>query len=48
MPTVVVGPGRLEVAHTPDEHVELRQVELAAELYAQMFVNAGTGGLPPL
>lgn len=46
MPTVVVGPGRLEVAHTPDEHVELRQVELAAELYAQMFANAGNGGLP--
>lgn len=34
---VVCGPGLLEVAHTPDEHVELAQVHRAAELYATLF-----------
>ena len=34
---VVCGPGRLEVAHTPDEHVDLAEVHRAAELYAALF-----------
>lgn len=34
---VVCGPGRLEVAHTPTEHVELAEVHRAAELYATIF-----------
>lgn len=37
MATVVCGPGRLEVAHRPDEHVSLAQVTQAAQLYAAMF-----------
>lgn len=34
---VVCGPGRLEVAHTPTEHVALSEVHRAAELYAAIF-----------
>ena len=34
---MVCGPGRLEVAHTRHEHVELAQVRDAARLYAAMF-----------
>lgn len=37
MQTIVSGPGMLEVAHTPDEHVHLDQVTQAARLYATMF-----------
>ncbi len=38
--TMVCGPGRLEVAHTRHEHVELSQVREAARLYATMFYEA--------
>ena len=34
---LVCGPGRLEVAHTRHEHIELQQVHEAARLYAAMF-----------
>ncbi|TVR58570.1 MAG: M20 family peptidase [Spirochaetaceae bacterium] len=34
---MVCGPGKLEVAHTRHEHVELAQVRDAARLYAAMF-----------
>ncbi len=37
---IVCGPGRLEVAHTPHEHVALDEVEHAAHLYAAMFAHA--------
>lgn len=37
---VVCGPGRLEVAHTPNEHVALAELHAAAELYATVFYNA--------
>ncbi len=37
MQPIVCGPGRLETAHTPDECVELAQVEQAAHLYATLF-----------
>lgn len=35
---LVCGPGQLEVAHTPHEHVALDEVERAARLYAAMFL----------
>jgi acetylornithine deacetylase/succinyl-diaminopimelate desuccinylase-like protein len=34
IPTVVLGPGRLEQAHVADESVSLYQVIQAAEVYA--------------
>lgn len=34
---VVCGPGRLEVAHTPTEHVALAELRHAANLYATIF-----------
>ena len=37
---VICGPGRLEVAHTRNEHVSLREVEAAARLYAAMIYEA--------
>ena len=37
MATLVCGPGRLEVAHRPDEHVSLTQMTQAARLYASLF-----------
>jgi len=33
---VVCGPGRLEMAHSPEEQVSLSQVELAARFYAAL------------
>ncbi len=41
--TVVCGPGRLEVAHTHDEHVSLSQTLQAAQLYAAMFDAVARG-----
>jgi acetylornithine deacetylase len=37
---VVCGPGRLEMAHSPEEQVSLNQVELAARLYAALAWEA--------
>jgi acetylornithine deacetylase len=37
---VVCGPGMLEVAHTPHEHVHLDQLQEAARLYAAMMYEA--------
>lgn len=38
--TIVAGPGKLAVAHTPEERVTLKRVEQAAQLYAEMFARA--------
>lgn len=35
IPTVVFGPGSIEVAHFPDEHIEWRSVEQAATIIAE-------------
>lgn len=40
MVPVVCGPGRLEVAHTPNEHVEMAELHRAAALYATIFHSA--------
>jgi acetylornithine deacetylase len=37
---VVCGPGRLEMAHSPEEQVSLSQVELAARFYAALAEEA--------
>jgi acetylornithine deacetylase len=34
VPAVKIGPGRSELSHTPEEHVEVEQVERAVEVYA--------------
>ena len=34
VPAVKIGPGRSELSHTPDEHVEIAQIERAVEVYA--------------
>ncbi len=34
IPTVVFGPGSVDLAHTPDEHVEWDDVRLASEIIA--------------
>lgn len=39
---LVIGPGDLSLAHTPEERVELQQVVDAARLYAEIFVRVAT------
>ncbi|WP_420455546.1 M20/M25/M40 family metallo-hydrolase [Rubrivirga sp.] len=36
VPAVKIGPGRSELSHTPDEHVEIAQLEAAVEVYAEI------------
>lgn len=40
MNTLVCGPGALEVAHRPDEHLPLVELESAIRLYYEMFARA--------
>jgi acetylornithine deacetylase len=42
---VILGPGRLEQAHSPDESISFDQVQLAAEIYLDLCLalTAGTG-----
>lgn len=40
MNTIVCGPGALEVAHRPDEHLRLDELELATRLYYELFRRA--------
>ncbi|MFW6082949.1 MAG: YgeY family selenium metabolism-linked hydrolase [Chloroflexota bacterium] len=39
IPTIGFGPGREELAHTTDEHVRLKDVYSAAEVYAQLAAH---------
>jgi acetylornithine deacetylase/succinyl-diaminopimelate desuccinylase-like protein len=39
IPTVILGPGDLRVAHTRDERVEIDQLVTAARIYARTFVT---------
>ncbi|MBL4884200.1 MAG: M20 family metallopeptidase [Planctomycetaceae bacterium] len=39
VPSVVLGPGNIEQAHTKDEYIEIDQLEKAAEIYYQFCVN---------
>jgi acetylornithine deacetylase/succinyl-diaminopimelate desuccinylase-like protein len=41
-PCLVFGPGDIAQAHTPDEWIELAQVELASEAYYQIAVELGS------
>ena len=36
VPAVKIGPGRSELSHTPDEHVESRQLDAAVVVYAEI------------
>ena len=36
VPAVKIGPGRSELSHTPDEHVEIDQLERAVEVYVEI------------
>jgi acetylornithine deacetylase ArgE len=39
IPVIVLGPGDIAQAHTADEYVEIRQVDLAAEIYARIALE---------
>jgi putative selenium metabolism hydrolase len=39
IPTIGFGPGNQEYAHSPNEHVRLEDVHLAAQAYAQLAVD---------
>ena len=36
VPAVKIGPGRSELSHTPNEHVEVAQLDAAVEVYAEI------------
>jgi len=46
MKALILGPGRLEYAHAPQEEVPFDQVALASEIYAELMVEScpGSGG----
>jgi acetylornithine deacetylase len=44
---LVLGPGSLETAHTPDEQTSLSEVEAAARIYAALCLGAGPAGIQP-
>ncbi|HKY46615.1 MAG TPA: M20/M25/M40 family metallo-hydrolase [Acidimicrobiia bacterium] len=39
IPSIVLGPGDINVAHGPEEHVDLREVALAADLYENIAIE---------
>ena len=39
IPSIIVGPGSIEQAHTEDEWIEVAQIPPAARLYAAMIVD---------
>jgi len=39
IPTVILGPGSPQQAHTPDEHIDTREVVAAAKLYALLAAD---------
>jgi len=41
--TILIGPGRLEKAHAPDESASFRQICLAAEIYYELAMAMGGG-----
>ncbi len=45
-PTVVLGPGDIDLAHTPSERVPLRELHQAAQIYAWMALHALSQGPP--
>jgi succinyl-diaminopimelate desuccinylase len=45
IPAVVIGPGKLESVHAPDEYVEIRKLEQAARLYALSYVMLQDSGV---
>ena len=41
IPSIVFGPGSIDRAHTPEEYVELDQVETAVEFYRRFVLEFG-------
>ena len=39
---ILLGPGRLQMAHAPDESVSFNQVQWAAELYRDLIISMGS------
>lgn len=39
IPAVVFGPGKLSVAHTPFEHVSLKEMDLASQILTAFLTN---------
>ncbi len=42
---LVLGPGSLETAHTPDERVNFEEISCAARIYAALCLGMGGGGV---
>lgn len=45
VPTVILGPGEISVAHKTDEYCEIRQIEQAVEIY-RAIISSWTGKSP--
>jgi acetylornithine deacetylase len=37
IPAVILGPGDIGVAHTPNEHIEVREAERALSIYSELI-----------
>lgn len=44
IPSLILGPGRIDQAHCPDEYVPVRHVITAARLYAALGYHFATSG----
>jgi len=42
IPTVIFGPGRMELSHSPNEHIEVKDVITAAKIYALTMLKVTT------
>lgn len=45
-PVVLVGPGDIRNAHSPDEHITVEDIRAGEELYIELLVELASGGLP--
>ena len=39
IPAVVIGPGKMEVAHTKDEYIDIKDLEDAVSIYKESIKN---------
>lgn len=48
IPTVILGPGDIALAHTADEHIDVQELVLAAKIYALLILRTVCQGAPEI